>query len=397
MLVLTMLLGALALVLLLPAVSDLFSLLIGRSRDTPALDPAALPRFLVLVPAHNESLLIEACVRSLCGIDYPADRRAIVVIADNCTDDTAARALRSGAVCLVRTDHRYPGKPRAIAWALDELAATPFDMVVIVDADTVVDRGFLREIARSGPVRGIAVQGYHGVSNPDENALTRMSAVFAAARYEFAFPLKQRARLNVPMMGNGMCIGADVLKEHGWNAFSICEDWELYLRLTDAGVPIAIAPRARVHSQEAQSLRQSTSQRQRWTAGKWMVLRASLPALVRNRQITPHQKLDMLAELTAPGPAVHLGVGVLAIALLQLLPVPAANVLSVLLAISLVRIVIYTTAAIRLEPHPMRTCASFLYLPFYTLWRLGVQVSALSMVGDKPWIRTERHVMATKD
>jgi len=395
MLLLSIVTALLALVLLLPTISDMISLLAAR-RAARAADPVSLPRFLIVVPAHNESLLVEGCVRSLVALDYPIAQRRIVVIADNCMDDTAVKATRAGAECLVRFDRVYPGKPRAIAWALDQLSADPFDMLVVVDADTVVDRNFLKEVARSGPVRDIAVQGYHGVSNPDENALTRMSTVFASARYRYSFPLKQRAGLNVPMMGNGMCIGANVLTTHGWNAFSICEDWELYLRLTDAGVPIIPAPDARVHSQEAQSLKQSTTQRQRWTAGKWMVLRASFPALIRNARLGWRQKLDMLAELSAPGPAVHLGAALALGVLVVLLHAPFAGALVFALAVSVLRIAIYTVAAIRLEPQPLRACASFLYLPFYTLWRLYIQVSAISMIGDKPWIRTERHVVADK-
>lgn len=386
--------GVLALVLLLPTISDVVTLLFGRRKTIPPATAPQIPRFLILVPAHNESLLIESCVRSLCALDFPADRRRIVVIADNCTDDTGIKAVSAGAECLVRFDRVNRGKPHAIAWALEELSASSFEMLVVVDADTVIDPRFLREVARVGPLRDIAVQGYHGVSNPRENALTRMSTVFAAARYQFAFPLKQRAGLNVPMMGNGMCIGAAVLAKHGWNAFSICEDWELYLKLTDAGVPILVAPKARVYSQEAQSLQQSTTQRQRWTAGKWMVLRASLPALIGNHRLRWQQKLDMLAELTAPGPAVHLGVVILLGTAILAMHAPAAELLAAVLAFSVLRIALYTAAAIRSEPKPLQTCAAFLYLPFYTLWRLGIQVSALSMVGNKPWIRTERHAVA---
>jgi hypothetical protein len=58
---------------------------------------------------------------------------------------------------------------------------------------------------------------------------------------------------------------------------------------------------------------------------------------------------------------------------------------------SLVRPVVYSLTALRVQPDPLRTLAAFVFLPVYALWRLGAAAAALSMVGDKPWVRTGRH------
>ena len=92
-----------------------------------------------------------------------------------------------------------------------------------------------------------------------------MAAVLATATHQFAYPLKRHAGLNVPLVGNGMVLGTDVLGRFGWHAFSICEDWEMYALLTAHGVPIGCVPRARLKAQEARSLHQSSTQRRRWT------------------------------------------------------------------------------------------------------------------------------------
>jgi 1,2-diacylglycerol 3-beta-glucosyltransferase len=387
--------GLLATILLLPTLSDLVSLLrlalTGRTAPGPEGGGGPPPRLLFLVPAHDEELLIADCVRSLVGLHYPAARRDVVVIADNCADATATIARTEGATALERTDAELRGKPRAIAWALERLPFREYDSVVIVDADTVVDPGFAAELARVPSLRGKAVQGLHGVRNPNDSALTRMAAVFATARYRFEFPLKSAAGLNVPLMGNGMALGSEVLATHGWTAFSICEDWEMYGHLTQLGVKIEGVPGARLYSQEARSLQQSASQRRRWAAGKITVLLRYLGPLTRSRAISAHQKFDTVAELTALGPAVHLGLVAALSTLLHLLAVPGATAATVVLLVPIARLGVYTMAALRLEPHPIRTGAAFLYLPFYTVWRLCLQVSALGMVGDKPWIRTERH------
>jgi cellulose synthase/poly-beta-1,6-N-acetylglucosamine synthase-like glycosyltransferase len=393
MIALSIAVAVVAALLLLPTLSDLLSvgrIAMRRGPKTTARDAHA-PRLLFLVPAHNEELLIEACVRSLLQMDYPRPDVCVVVIADNCTDHTAALARRAGAQCLERHNTRLPGKPRAIAWAIDLLPVSQYDAVVIVDADTMVDAAFAAQLRTVGPLRAKAAQGFFDVSNPDETPITRMSAVLALATHHFAYPLKRRAGLNVPLVGNGMAIGTDVLEQHGWHAFSICEDWEMFALLTERGIPIEGVPSARILSQEARSLNQSSTQRQRWTAGRLTVLARIGPRLLRSRRIGPRQKLDALAELTAPGPALHLGLVTLLGALTVALALPARELLVVALAASLLRPAVYTMAALAVHPAPWRTLLAFAFLPVYVVWRIGTAARAIRMVGDSPWIRTQRH------
>lgn len=393
MILFSLLLGAAALVLLLPILAEGVALVrrvrgLGRA---PGHRPAELPRLLFLVPAHDEELLISACVRSLRDLRYPLERVTAVVIADNCRDRTAALAIEAGAACMVRTDRERPGKPHAIAWALERLEWSAFDAVVIVDADTEVDAEFAAALARYAPLNAKAAQGYHMVLNAGESALTRLGALLGEASHRFAYPAKQRAGLNTPLLGNGMVIGTDVLRAVGWRAYSICEDWEMYAVLTAAGVRIDGVPSARVASQEARTLHQSASQRRRWTAGKWTVLAQQFLPLLRSRRIGWEQKLDALAELSAPGPVVHLGVALVGSLVALAWPLPGGTLLTTLLAGSLLRHAAYTLAALRVDPDPLGTLRALAFLPWYTVWRLGVAIASLTMVGDRPWVRTARH------
>jgi cellulose synthase/poly-beta-1,6-N-acetylglucosamine synthase-like glycosyltransferase len=349
-----------------------------------------LPRLLVLVPAHNEELLIGSCVRSLLAIRYPADRIEVCVLADNCSDATAERARAAGARCLERHDPARPGKPRAIAWGLTEVGLDRCDAVVIVDADTTVAPEFAIALAQAGPVNGKALQAYFDVANSEDSSLTRMAAVLAAANYRIAYPLKRRAGVNAPLLGNGMCIGADVLATHGWNAFTIAEDWELYARYTAQGVPIESVEGARLFAQEASSLRQSSTQRQRWTAGKLTVVSRHLAALLRSRRIDIWQKLDAAAELTAAGPVVHLALATAMIAAIRVLAAPGAAWLTVALVIPLIRFAVYGAIGLAIQPDPPRAARAFMFLPVYAAWRLGAALASLRMLGDTPWVRTAR-------
>jgi 1,2-diacylglycerol 3-beta-glucosyltransferase len=393
MIVMSMVVGFVAGVLLLPTVSDavsLFRLVLGKRRPAKRL-AAETPRLLFLVPAHDEEGMIESCVRSLMTQRYPADRLTAVVIADNCTDRTADRARAAGAQSLERHDSKFPGKPRAIAWALTQLPVDNFDAVIIIDADTIVDPGFGAALAQVAPVSERAFQAYFDVRNPGDSLLTRMATVLATANYRFAYALKRRVGLNAPLMGNGMCIGTGVLAAHGWKAFTIAEDWELYALYTTQGVPIEPLEAAHLYAQEARSLEQSSTQRQRWTAGKLTVLGRLAGGLLRSRKIGLAQKLDAMAELTAAGPVLHLAL-VLTLAAVTAIAWPPGTVwLLVALAASIVRPAIYTIAGLAVQPDPLRSTLAFAFLPFYLVWRLGNAVAALRQLGDKPWVKTARH------
>ncbi|MFI5235867.1 MAG: glycosyltransferase family 2 protein [Gemmatimonadales bacterium] len=394
MILLSLVVGVCAAALLLPTLSDLLSLgwiVWPRRAPGPKRPPTdEKPRLLLLVPAYNEELLIRSCVGSLLAQRYPAGRFEVLVVADNCTDRTAARAREAGARCLERHQPALAGKPRAIAWALEQVPLTTYDAVAVIDADTVVDPGFTAALAAAAPLNQKAVQGYNGVCNPDDNPLTRMAAVFADAKCNYAYRLKARAGLNLPIRLGG-CIGTGVLREQGWTAFSIGEDWEIYAQLTVRGVRVESAPGARVYAQEARTLKQSAPQRRRWAGGKLTVLQLFWRPLLRSPHIGIRQKLDVMAELVAPGPAVHLGLAALLLSLTGTLYLPGTTLLVALLSLGLARQATYTLVALVSRPRPFKSAAAFALLPLYAIWRLGIELTALRMIGPSPWVRTERH------
>lgn len=380
--------GALA----LPCLADLLALALGgRHRaGPPQAASTAAPRILFLVPAHDEELLIPRCLRSVQDLTYPRESLDIVVVADNCRDDTAGVARRSGVRCLERTDLILKGKPRALEWAFRRIDLDAYDAIVVLDADSLVDARYAQALASRAPLRDTVIQGYNDVSNPRESHLTRMATVFSAARALGMNEVKERAGLNSPL-SNGFCIGTGVLKRHGWQAFSLTEDWELYAILTGVGVRIHNEPGARVFCQEARTLKESGSQRRRWSAGKISVLLTRAPEVLRSPQAAALQKLDTLAELTAPGPTVNLMVSLAVACGALAASLPAALWIAGLSSLSVVRLGLYTLHALTKVEQPWRVTASFLVLPFYAVWRLGVQASALVTMWGGRWVRTARH------
>jgi len=376
------------------ALPGLFALVVRfrRARPRPQSPPGdRRPRLVFLVPAHNEELLIRPCVRSLLDQDYPADRRRVVVIADNCSDETAAIARAAGAEVLERTDLEFRGKPRALAWAIDQLGLDGADAFIVIDADSEVAADYAKRVAEVGDLRQGAIQTYFGISNEYETWLTRLAGVLMRLRYESQFPAKRRAGLNVPLTGNGMVLGAELLRRRPWSAFSVTEDWELYAEYTAHGVRVDYLREARLISQEARSTDQSASQRQRWQAGRREVWREWGRAIRTSTHISRFQKLDTLLELNMPSPALHIALVAMCggAAALGGMP-PGLYLLGASLAGG--ELTVGVVATILRHPEPLATVRALARAPGYALWRLGVGIGArLSRRARSEWVRTARH------
>jgi cellulose synthase/poly-beta-1,6-N-acetylglucosamine synthase-like glycosyltransferase len=359
-----------------------------RHRNPPSDPTAAL---LFLVPAHNEELLIARCVDSLCAMRYPPALRRVVVIADNCTDQTAALARQHGARVLERVSADNRGKGHAIGWSLQQLELGDVAAVVIVDADTIVEPDYAAAIAAQGPLEDAALQTYDGLSNEFENALTRMAGLLTRNRYGTSLRLKARAGLNCPLTGDGVVLGTQLLSRFPWQVATITEGWELYARLTVAGQTVSYAPEARLYAQEANSLASSRTQRQRWAAGRLAVLRAYLRSILTSPKIRLLQRLDLVAELSNLGPVTHCTLGAAGVLIAIVMRPPFFTYLTAILATPIVHQTALSALSLRRHPEPLGTVAAFASLPRYVLWRLGVAVGVLGGRRPQAWVRTKRH------
>jgi len=391
--VLTIILLTAAAIMAVPAICFTLALFSSPgARAAAVARDTELRRLLFLVSAHNEELLIGECVRSLVGVDYPADRLIVVVIANNCSDRTAEMARAAGARVLERTDPVREGKPHALAWALERLRDEPYDTCVIVDADSIAEPGFARGVNALGPMGENAAQAYFATWNEDESWLTLLAGIFARAKYEVLYPAKDRAGLNCPLTGNGMVFSAIPLKRDGWTAFSLTENWELYAEYTIKGRRIFFATGARLLSQEVRALRQGKSQRERWTRGRRAALRRYAGPLLRSDRIGWLQKLDAVLELGLPGPVVAASMALGLAGLGFLLVGGGTGWLIAAVALgSQLPLVVATLAVTLRHPHPGRVALALARLPVYAVWRVGVALGTWMGAANMSWTRTQRN------
>ena len=376
--------------LLLPALSDVLSLLSYRPAPAPAADAKPGERLLILVPAHNEEILLADCLDALARAASGYDAVEVVVVADNCSDRTAEIARERGFRCLERHDASAPGKPPALAWAIEQEASQPSTAVAVVDADTIAAADFCTALLAAGPWRGRAGQCRQRVRTLTRTWLTGLSELLVESRYELALPLKARAGLNCPLTGTGMVFGRDVISPDAWRAFGPTEDIELYGRLTAAGIEVAYVRDAVVTVLNEAKLKASVTQRRRWSAGRWLAARRYLRSVLASARIGTRQKLDAAAELLSPGPVEHLITATAGLAVAGLTLVPGAWAVSGLLVLGLARPALYSMLAARRHPDSMRALVPLAMLPVYAIWRLTVTLSAPVVFLTRKWEKTKR-------
>lgn len=360
----------------------------------PSLRPGAtLPRFALLIPAHNESGHIEETLAVAYAMDYPREDYEIFVIADNCDDDTADRARAAGATVLERNDPTLRGKGQALDWCLhthkDRLAA--FDLIALVDADMTIDPRFLRELAGSftDPAEQV-VQSLNTVSNPE--ASWRAAFGFMGfTTVNFTRPAGRRwLGGTAELRGSGMAFRAPLLLQYGWPAHSLAEDVEFSKRLLLDGILIGFNPDAKVTSGIPLHVQQANVQQQRWEGGKLQILRSYLPRMWRHALSRPGiASIDALLDLLVPPQSILFTLLVLCLVL-----APLAHPAWGLLILACAGCVAFCIATgLLLQRASLKVWLYLMLLPAFLAWKIPLYARLLlhrRKGHDQAWQRTPR-------
>lgn len=321
----------------------------------------------------------------------PGDR--LLVVADNCADDTAAVARLSGAEVVERQDPERIGKGYALDRGLRHLNKDPPDIVVMIDADCRLADGAIARLTGACSMTERPVQALYLMTVPDGSRINKKIAAFAWRVKNWVRPLGLSG-LGLPcqMMGTGMAFPWPVIRTADLASGWIVEDLKLGLDLAAAGYPPLFCPSARVTSQFAASARGADIQRSRWEHGHIMTIlriaprmfwiaiaRAnfSLLALTLDLAIPPLSLLAMLLVLlfVITGIAALLGID------------STALIISAACLVGFATTVGLAWKMFGRDVLPVHAISS---VPFYILAKLGVYSQILFGKMTGQWIRTDR-------
>ncbi len=361
------------------------------TNNPTASHPPSKIRTTVLVPAHNEASGIGHTLQQIMA-DLP-DNARVLVIADNCTDQTADIARQNGADVIERSHAELRGKGYALDHGIRHLAATPPDVVIIIDADCEVQTGSLKQLVSTCQASGRPVQATYLMHSPP-GAATGLKVA------EFAWLLKNRirpdglARLGLPcqLTGTGMAFPWSLLANCQLATGELVEDMQLGIDLAEAGFPPVFESRALVSSTFPTQATAQETQRTRWEHGHLgMIVRRFPGLLFSSLRQTDIRLLAM---------ALDLGIPPLALLVTLQMADLAANLLAMLVGVSgMEPITVNLTALLSLvlsillcqykwAKHILPISTLF-YVPLYVLKRIPRHFRFLTH-REKNWIRTNR-------
>jgi cellulose synthase/poly-beta-1,6-N-acetylglucosamine synthase-like glycosyltransferase len=362
------------------------------STATPVPKPSARRlRFDIVVPAHDESAVIERTVASLLTLDWPREAFRVLVVADNCTDTTARLARAAGAEVIERYDPTRRGKGYALEYGFEASDRQGrADAVVVVDADTVVSSNLLEAFAARLERGAQAIQSHYGVLNPHDSWRTRLLAIAFAAFHVLRSRARERLGLSCGIRGNGWCVSRRLLRTIPYRAFSLTEDLEYGIDLGLAGYRVHYAGEARVESDMVTSERIARSQRRRWEAGRFALLRSRIAPLLKTAvRARDAVCLDLAMDLLVP-PLAQLAAAVAVLVVVTVVSaavLPSAWPLPSLAALCVASLACYVLRAWQLSGVGRRGLADLARAPGFLLWKL---LLARQQREPGEWVRTER-------
>jgi cellulose synthase/poly-beta-1,6-N-acetylglucosamine synthase-like glycosyltransferase len=346
----------------------------------------------VVIPAHDESSVIGPTVEHLRQQIGAGD--TLLVVADNCGDDTAKIAQEAGATVIERVDPEHRGKGYALSFATAYLKEHEVpSAVVIIDADCRISDGGVSRLASLALKTRRPVQADYTLDpSPSASPGARMSA--------FAFQVRNRIRPRglerlggtVHLAGTGMALPWEVLASAPAMQGHITEDLALGVELTLSGHPPMLCADVHVTSDLAPNQAGQATQRRRWESGHLQTLARYVPRLLTQAFARRKPRLLLSAiDLAIPPLAMHVtvllggcGLGLLGLLLgTSLLPVTlfAAEIVGTAASIGLVWLVAGRDV-LRFE--------DWLSLPGYVLAKIPGYLRLLGRKRDLDWKKTER-------
>lgn len=236
-------------------------------------------RVAVLVPAHDESTNLLPTLADIKAQLRTGDR--LLVVADNCSDDTAAIATAAGADVIERNDQQRRGKGYALDWGLRHMSVDPPEIVIVIDADCRLASSAIDQLVATCWMTRRPIQALYLMISAEESPINLRAAEFAWRVKNWVRPLGLQA-LSLPcqLMGTGMAFPWDVIHSADLASGRIVEDLKLGLDLALVGSPPMFNPFAGVTGCFPYSHEGIQSQRQRWEQGHLGMIFTAAPRLI---------------------------------------------------------------------------------------------------------------------
>ena len=229
-------------------------------------------RFAVLICARNEENVITDLIKSIENQTYDRSLIKIFVMADNCTDNTAAAAKRAGATVYSRTDAVHIGKGYALEALIGNIKSdyprSYFDGYFVFDADNVLDKNYISEMNKVYTGGHDIITSYRNSKNYGDNWISAGYGLWFLRESRYLNGARYAIKSSCGVSGTGFFFSKNILDEMGnWKFRLLTEDIEFSVYNIVGGRKIAYCPTAIFYDEQPTSFIQSWNQRLRWSKG----------------------------------------------------------------------------------------------------------------------------------
>lgn len=226
------------------------------------------------IAAHNEEVVIANLVKSIKNQDYPSELIDVFVVADCCTDETAARAREAGAIVYERNDLAKKGK----SWVMDYgfkriLKEYPdkHEAFFIFDADNLLSPGYVTEMNKAFDQGFLACTSYRNSKNFDSSWISAAYATWFLREARYLNNARMICGTSCAVSGSGFMVATKLVKAmQGWHFHTLTEDIQFSTFCAVHGIRIGYAP-AEFYDEQPLTFSASWHQRMRWTKGFYQV------------------------------------------------------------------------------------------------------------------------------
>lgn len=227
-------------------------------------------KYAILIPARNEETVIGNLLDSINRQDYPQELLTVFVVADNCTDKTAATAREKGAVCYERFNDRDRTKGFALQFLFQNIerdyGIDAFEGYFIFDADNLLNRDYVTRMNEAFDAGEKIITSYRNTKNFDENWVASTYALHWLRSIRQNHRARSVLRLATNIQGTGFLFANELVKD-GWNYTSLTEDRAFTADAVAHGYQISYNDAAMFYDEQPVSLKIALRQRLRWAKG----------------------------------------------------------------------------------------------------------------------------------
>lgn len=257
------------LILLLPILCTLYLLFFAIASKIPSKrkNPleSKLNRFVVLIPAYKENIIIRSVAKSAIEHNYPKELFDVIVIADTLQSDTV-EYIRSTGCKVLEVSFESSTKAKSLNAALEQLTSDMFDYAVVLDVDNIMHKDFLLLMNDSINLGYKVVQGHRTAKNTNTTTAL-LDAISEEVNNSIFRKGHRRLGLSAMIIGSAFAIELNVFKRLMYDIRDVAgEDRELDIKLLSERIKIDYNDKAIVFDEKVESWDNFTRQRTRWAA-----------------------------------------------------------------------------------------------------------------------------------